>query len=96
MTHLYSATQLAWFPHPALFEIGRDPLLAKAGCLHQLDAMTGHGNRLYTPGLPLAFQLAGKPFDEATLCKVAHGCEKETTWRSTRPRFEEPQAPSPP
>jgi aspartyl-tRNA(Asn)/glutamyl-tRNA(Gln) amidotransferase subunit A len=36
-------------------------------------------------GLPLSFQLAGKPFDEATVLKVAHAYEKATTWRSIRP-----------
>ena len=42
----------------------------------------------YTPaGLPLAFQLAGKPFDEATVLKVAHAYEKATPWRSVRPRL---------
>ena len=38
-------------------------------------------------GLPLAFQLAGKPFDEAAVLKLAHAYEKATTWRSIRPRL---------
>jgi aspartyl-tRNA(Asn)/glutamyl-tRNA(Gln) amidotransferase subunit A len=38
-------------------------------------------------GLPLAFQLAGKPFDESTILKVAHAYEKATTWRSVRPHL---------
>jgi aspartyl-tRNA(Asn)/glutamyl-tRNA(Gln) amidotransferase subunit A len=38
-------------------------------------------------GLPLAFQLAGKPFDEATVLKAAHAYEKATPWRSIRPRL---------
>ena len=38
-------------------------------------------------GLPLAFQLAGKPFDEATVLKVAHAYERATSWRSVRPRL---------
>ena len=43
----------------------------------------------YTPaGLPLAFQLAGKPFDEATVLKLAHAYEKATPWRSIRPRLD--------
>jgi len=42
----------------------------------------------YTPGgLPLAFQLAGKPFDEATVLKVAHAYEMATSWRSVHPRL---------
>ncbi len=40
-------------------------------------------------GLPLAFQLAGKPFDEATVLRAAHAYETATTWRSVRPRLEE-------
>jgi aspartyl-tRNA(Asn)/glutamyl-tRNA(Gln) amidotransferase subunit A len=38
-------------------------------------------------GLPLAFQLAGKPFDEATVLKIAHAYERATSWRSIRPRL---------
>jgi aspartyl-tRNA(Asn)/glutamyl-tRNA(Gln) amidotransferase subunit A len=38
-------------------------------------------------GLPLAFQLAGKPFDEATVLKLAHAYEEATPWRSIRPRL---------
>jgi aspartyl-tRNA(Asn)/glutamyl-tRNA(Gln) amidotransferase subunit A len=38
-------------------------------------------------GLPLAFQLAGKPFDEATVLKLAHAYERATSWRSVRPRL---------
>ena len=38
-------------------------------------------------GLPLAFQLAGKPFDEAAVLKLAHAYEKATPWRSIRPRL---------
>jgi len=38
-----------------------------------------------TAGLPLAFQLAGKPFDEAIVLKLAHAYEKATPWRSIRP-----------
>jgi len=38
-----------------------------------------------TAGLPLAFQLAGKPFDEGIVLKLAHAYEKATPWRSIRP-----------
>jgi len=38
-------------------------------------------------GLPLAFQLSGKPFDEATVLKAAHAYEQATPWRSIRPRL---------
>jgi aspartyl-tRNA(Asn)/glutamyl-tRNA(Gln) amidotransferase subunit A len=43
----------------------------------------------YSPaGLPLAFQLAGKPFDEATVLRAAHAYEKATPWRSVRPKLD--------
>ena len=43
----------------------------------------------YSPaGLPLAFQLVGKPFDEATVLRAAHAYEKATPWRSVRPQLD--------
>ncbi len=36
-------------------------------------------------GLPLAMQIAGRPFDDATVLRVAHAFEKATQWRSQRP-----------
>ena len=36
-------------------------------------------------GLPLAVQLAGKPFDEATVLRAEHAYERATPWRSIRP-----------
>ena len=38
-------------------------------------------------GLPLAFQLVGKPYDEATVLKAAHAYEQATPWRSIRPHL---------
>src|ERR1700736_2118020 len=43
----------------------------------------------YSPaGLPLAFQLARKPFDEATVLRAAHAYEKATPWQSVRPQLD--------
>jgi aspartyl-tRNA(Asn)/glutamyl-tRNA(Gln) amidotransferase subunit A len=40
----------------------------------------------FTPiGLPLSLQLAGRPFDEATVLRAAHAYETATNWRSRRP-----------
>jgi aspartyl-tRNA(Asn)/glutamyl-tRNA(Gln) amidotransferase subunit A len=36
-------------------------------------------------GLPLAMQVVGKPFDEATILRIAHAYEQATPWRSRRP-----------
>jgi aspartyl-tRNA(Asn)/glutamyl-tRNA(Gln) amidotransferase subunit A len=40
---------------------------------------------LTATGLPIAVQLAGRPFDEATLLRVAHACEQATGWGRRRP-----------
>jgi len=39
-------------------------------------------------GLPLAMQLAGRPFDEVTVFRVGHAYEKATQWRARRPSLE--------
>ncbi len=36
-------------------------------------------------GLPIGLQLIGKPFDEATILKVAHAYEQATDWHRRRP-----------
>jgi aspartyl-tRNA(Asn)/glutamyl-tRNA(Gln) amidotransferase subunit A len=36
-------------------------------------------------GLPLALQIVGKPFDEATVLQVGHAYEAHTSWRERRP-----------
>jgi aspartyl-tRNA(Asn)/glutamyl-tRNA(Gln) amidotransferase subunit A len=36
-------------------------------------------------GLPISMQVAGRPFDEARVLRVAHAYERATPWRSTRP-----------
>jgi aspartyl-tRNA(Asn)/glutamyl-tRNA(Gln) amidotransferase subunit A len=36
-------------------------------------------------GLPLALQIAGRPFDEATILRVAHAYEQNTSWHNRRP-----------
>jgi aspartyl-tRNA(Asn)/glutamyl-tRNA(Gln) amidotransferase subunit A len=39
-------------------------------------------------GMPLAMQIAGRPFDEATVLRVGHAYEKATAWRGRRPQLE--------
>jgi aspartyl-tRNA(Asn)/glutamyl-tRNA(Gln) amidotransferase subunit A len=36
-------------------------------------------------GLPIALQIVGKPFDEATVLQVGHAYESHTSWRERRP-----------
>jgi aspartyl-tRNA(Asn)/glutamyl-tRNA(Gln) amidotransferase subunit A len=36
-------------------------------------------------GLPLALQVAGRPFDDATVLRIAHAYEAATAWRDRRP-----------
>ena len=36
-------------------------------------------------GIPVAFQLAGKPFAEALLCRAAHAYQGVTDWHRRRP-----------
>jgi aspartyl-tRNA(Asn)/glutamyl-tRNA(Gln) amidotransferase subunit A len=39
-------------------------------------------------GLPLSMQIAGRPFDDATVLRVAHAYEKATQWRAQRPQLD--------
>jgi len=43
----------------------------------------------FTPdGLPLSMQIVGRPFDDATVLRVAHAYEAATPWRARRPVLE--------
>ena len=37
-------------------------------------------------GLPIGLQIGGRPFDEATVLRVAHAYEQHTPWHTRRPR----------
>jgi aspartyl-tRNA(Asn)/glutamyl-tRNA(Gln) amidotransferase subunit A len=39
-------------------------------------------------GLPLSMQIVGRPFDDATVLRVAHAYEQATPWRSRRPQLD--------
>ena len=44
-------------------------------------------NGFSASGLPLACQIAGKPFDEATVLRVAHAYQRSTAWLKRRPEL---------
>lgn len=55
----------------------------------------------YDPaGLPLALQIAGRPFDDAEVLRIGHAYETATTWRQRRPALDgamtAPAFPAPP
>ena len=39
-------------------------------------------------GLPLSMQIVGRPFDDATVLRVAHAYEQATPWRERRPQLD--------
>lgn len=65
------------------------PSLTNPFNLTQLPAIS-ICNGFSDEGLPLAMQVAGRRFDEATCLKVARAYEKATPWRQRRPQFIEP------
>ena len=38
-------------------------------------------------GLPLAFQLVGRPFDEATVLRAGHAYQSATDWHARQPEL---------
>jgi len=65
------------------------PPLTNPFNLTQLPALT-LCNGYSGEGLPLAMQIAGRRFDEATCFRVAYAYEKATPWRDRRPQLLEP------
>ena len=39
----------------------------------------------FVDGLPVALQLVGRPFDEASVLRAAHGYQQATDWHLRRP-----------
>jgi aspartyl-tRNA(Asn)/glutamyl-tRNA(Gln) amidotransferase subunit A len=55
----------------------------------------------FEDGLPLSMQVTGRPFEEATVLRIAHAYEQATSWRTRRPAIPAeapplPAAPPPP
>jgi aspartyl-tRNA(Asn)/glutamyl-tRNA(Gln) amidotransferase subunit A len=55
-----------------------------------ISVCSGYGNEK----LPVAIQLAARPFEEALLVRVAHAYERVTTWRQYRPPIASPSSNS--
>jgi aspartyl-tRNA(Asn)/glutamyl-tRNA(Gln) amidotransferase subunit A len=66
------------------------PPLTNPFNLTQLPALS-ICNGYSAEGLPLAMQIAGRRFDEATCFRVAQAYEKATPWRDRRPQLLEPE-----
>ncbi|MBI4591634.1 MAG: Asp-tRNA(Asn)/Glu-tRNA(Gln) amidotransferase subunit GatA [Candidatus Rokubacteria bacterium] len=47
-------------------------------------------------GLPIGMQIVGRPFDEATVLRVAEAYQRATDWHTRRPPFGQEAAPPPP
>jgi aspartyl-tRNA(Asn)/glutamyl-tRNA(Gln) amidotransferase subunit A len=46
-------------------------------------------------GLPLGLQIAGRPFDDATVLRIGHAYEQATGWRDRRPALRPGAVPPP-
>jgi aspartyl-tRNA(Asn)/glutamyl-tRNA(Gln) amidotransferase subunit A len=73
--------------------------------IHTVFSVTGGPciaicNGFTRDGLPLSMQIAGRPFDDATVLRAAHAYERATDWRARRPELvagapQVPVTPSP-
>jgi aspartyl-tRNA(Asn)/glutamyl-tRNA(Gln) amidotransferase subunit A len=83
-------------PAPALAEVKAGPVAAVIGRMGRFSRLTRPFNALGLPvlsvpcgtaadGRPLAMQLVGRPFDEATLLRLGHAYERATPWHRRRP-----------
>ncbi len=83
-------------PAPALAEVKAGTAADVIGCMGRFSRLTRPFNALGLPvlsvpcgtaadGRPLAMQLVGRPFDEATLLRLGHAYESATPWHRRRP-----------
>jgi aspartyl-tRNA(Asn)/glutamyl-tRNA(Gln) amidotransferase subunit A len=83
-------------PAPALAQVKAGATADVIGRMGRFSRLTRPFNALGLPALsvpcgaapdgrPLAIQLVGRPFDEATLLRLGHAYERATTWHRRRP-----------
>jgi len=83
-------------PAPALAHVKAGSTADVIGRMGRFSRLTRPFNALGVPALslpcgaaadgrPLAMQLVGRPFDEATLLRLGHAYERATTWHRRRP-----------
>lgn len=83
-------------PAPALTEVKVGPAEEIVARMGRFSRLTRPFNALGLPalsvpcgfsasGLPLAFQVVGRPFDEGTVLQVGHAYEQVTEWHRRRP-----------
>ena len=83
-------------PAPALAQVKAGATADVIGRMGRFSRLTRPFNALGLPALsvpcgaapdgrPLAMQLVGRPFDEATLLRLGHAYERATTWHRRRP-----------
>jgi aspartyl-tRNA(Asn)/glutamyl-tRNA(Gln) amidotransferase subunit A len=88
---------------PVLADVTRRPVEEIVGWGRRFSRLTRPFNGLGLPalslpcgfsraGLPLALQVAGRPFDEGTVLRVGHAYEQATGWWSRRPPIDAPDA----
>lgn len=82
-------TATTWREAPVLGSIRAEanfgaPTLTNPFNVAQIPALS-LCNGFSATGLPLAMQIAGRPFDEATLFRIGHAYEQATGWRARRP-----------
>jgi aspartyl-tRNA(Asn)/glutamyl-tRNA(Gln) amidotransferase subunit A len=83
-------------PAPALAQVKAGPTADVIARMGRFSRLTRPFNALGLPALslpcgaaadgrPLAMQLVGRPFDEATLLRLGHAYERATAWHRRRP-----------
>jgi aspartyl-tRNA(Asn)/glutamyl-tRNA(Gln) amidotransferase subunit A len=80
-THVTTAPM--WNGPMDLLGIWLKPSFCAMYCVTGMPAMSVPGG-FNSAGMPIGFQLAASPFDEATMLKAAYAYEQATPWHTMR------------